>query len=103
MYPASPQLNLTGALGIPTNVEPVEEVVAVPERETVFQVTTAPVRLEAVKASLITATREKVGLDHLETLGKEPPSCVTVETRGENHEVEQQKTAYIQRPRTRHR
>ena len=45
-------INLTGPLGAP-----VEEVVAVPERETVSQVMT-------------TATKEKVGSEHVGTLGK---------------------------------
>ena len=36
--------------------EPVEEVVAVPDRDTVSQVMTAPARLEAVVASLTAAT-----------------------------------------------
>ena len=37
---------------------------------------TAPARLEVVIASLTTATREKVGLEQVETLGKEPESLV---------------------------
>ena len=40
--------NLTGPLGTPTNA-PVEEVIAVPERETVSQVMAAPGRQEEVK------------------------------------------------------
>ena len=51
-----------------------EEVVAVPEGETVSQLMTAPPNLEAVIASLKTATKEKVGLGHVETLSKESPS-----------------------------
>ena len=55
-----------------TNEAPVEEVLVVPERETVLQVMTAPARLEAVTATLATATKEKVGSEHVETLVKEP-------------------------------
>ena len=40
-----------------------------PERDTVSQVMTAPARLEAMIASLTTATIEKVGSEHVETLG----------------------------------
>ena len=49
----------------------VEEVVAVPERDTVSQVMTVSARMELV-ASLITATIENMGLEHVETPGKEP-------------------------------
>jgi hypothetical protein len=70
---------LTGPLGIPTNVAPEAEVVAVPERDTVSQVTIAPARLEAVVASLTTATKEKVGSAHVDTLVKEPPSEQVIE------------------------
>ena len=50
----------------------VEEVVAVPERDTVSQVMAVSARMEAVVASLITATIENMGLEHVETPGKEP-------------------------------
>ena len=47
---------------------PVEEVVAVQERETVSQVMTPPCRLGAVIASLTTATNGKVDTEHVATL-----------------------------------
>ena len=56
------------------NAALVEEVLAVPERDTVLQVMTAPGGLEVVIASLTTATQEKVSSEHVETLGMEPPS-----------------------------
>ena len=49
---------------------PVEEVLAVPERDTVLQVMTAPGRLEAAIAYLPTATKQKVSSEHVETLGR---------------------------------
>ena len=51
-----------------------EEVLAVPERDTVSQVITASEKLDAGIASLTNATKEKVSSGHVETLGKEPPS-----------------------------
>ena len=42
------------------------------ERDTVLQVMTVPARLEAVTASLTTATKERVVSEHVEALGKEP-------------------------------
>ena len=54
------------------NVAFVEEVLAVRERDTVLQVMTFPARLEAVIASLTTATKERVVSEHVEALGKEP-------------------------------
>ena len=57
-----------------TNAAHLEEVLAVPERDTVLQVMTAPAKLDAVIASLTTATKEKVSSEHVETLGKDPPS-----------------------------
>ena len=51
MQPVSSPINLTARLGTPIIVAPVEEVVAVPELDTVSQVITEPSRLEAVMAS----------------------------------------------------
>ena len=56
------------------NAATVEEVLAVPERDTVSLVITAPAKLDAAIASLTTATKEKVSSEHVETLGKQPPS-----------------------------
>ena len=75
MQPISSPTNLTGPLGTPTTVAPVAEVIAVPERDTVSQVMTAPARLEAVVASLTTVTNS----EHVETLVKEPPSEQVIE------------------------
>ena len=42
-----------------------------PAWDTVSQVMTAPARLEEVNASLAIATKEEIGLERVETLGKE--------------------------------
>ena len=73
------QLDWPSWNGTPTDVAPVAEVVAVPERDTVSRVMTAPARLKAVVASLTTGTKEKVGSQHVETLVKEPPSEQVIE------------------------
>ena len=57
-----------------TNAAPVEEVLAMPERDTVSQVITASEKLDAGIASLINATKEKVSSEHVDALGKEPQS-----------------------------
>ena len=59
-----------------TDAAPVGEVCRA-ERDTVLEVMTAPARLEAVIASLTTATKEKVGSEHVETMEKEPSRQVT--------------------------
>ena len=43
-----------------------------PGRDTVTKVMTVSVRLEADMASFATATRKNMGLEHVETPGKEP-------------------------------
>ena len=72
--PVSSPINLSGRLGTPITVAPVEEIVAVSELDTVLKVMTAPARLGAVIASLTTATKEKVGNPYskqVETLERE--------------------------------
>ena len=66
--------HLSGRLGTHITVAPVEEVVVVPERETVSRVMTAPCRLGEVIAPLIIAKNGKVDTEHVAKLVKETPS-----------------------------
>ena len=70
----SSPINLNGPLGTSSNAATVEEVLAVPERDTVSQVMTATAKLDAAIASLTNATKEKISSEQVETLGKELPS-----------------------------
>ena len=62
--------NLTGHLGTHTNPAIVEEVVAVRDRDTVTRVTVSA-RLEAVEASLITTSKEKLVRNKVKQWGKD--------------------------------
>ena len=73
MCTARSPINLTGDQVTPIKQAPMEEVLAVPERDTSSQVMTASARPEAVTASLTTAERRKFGAEHVETLEKETP------------------------------
>ena len=77
-----------------------------PERDTVSQVMTASARPEVEIATLTTATREKVGSEHVETLGKErrilvSGVCYRRQRRG-RHKEEDHKVEELEKLRTHH-
>ena len=81
VQPVSSPINLTGRLGAPITVSPVEEVVVVPELDTVSQVSSEPSRLEAVVAShpyakhVETQERNRHLDKQVRQLGSEKPLC----------------------------
>ena len=65
---ASSPINLTGPLGTSADVAPVEEVDAMPDRDTISRVMTARGKLEAVIVTLATGTKERSRTGTSETL-----------------------------------